>query len=185
MTSCKSSNPPPPNLPHKHTAFHSIFPYLQTQCLHVHAPQPVVQVHVESLSMKDIIQDVIQDVQMAGLTCLQISHTPSPPPPQYTHHTTSLSHLTTTHLSHELSVGSKGQTQRLRVVLHDVFDTVVELSVNCLHVTQDQPPVQKCLVEWTNEESQGGVQEREVCRRGEVCSSVVLVTTHHILLVLV
>ena len=59
----------------------------------------------------------------------------------------------TSHLSHELSVGSKGQTQRLRVVLHDVFDTVVELSVNCLHVTQDQPPVQKCLVEWTNEES--------------------------------
>ena len=76
-----------------------------------------------------------------------------PPHPQYTHHTTFLSHLTTTHLSHELSVGGKGQTQRLRVVLQDVFDTVVELSVNCLHVTQDQPPVQKRLVEWTNEES--------------------------------
>ena len=55
------------------------------------------------------------------------------------------------HLAEELPAGGKGETERLRVVLQDVLDAVVELGVHCLHVFQGDLLTQEHLVERANE----------------------------------
>ena len=57
-----------------------------------------------------------------------------------------------TYLSNEFSAGRERETERLRVVIEDVLDTVVELHVNILHVVEGYPLAEEHLVEWTNEE---------------------------------